>query len=299
MKYDLIIIGAGPAGLTAGLYAIRSGLKTCIISKDIGGTANSILELENWPGFRGTGIELMKKFYEQLKSYKIEILLEDVKNIEKKGKEFFVKTSSKELITKALILATGRERKVLNILGEERLKGRGVSYCVTCDGFFFKNKVVAVIGENDCVPSSALALADITKKVYVLYRSQQLKCENILFKKIEKNPKIEIIYNGVPKEIKGRGKVESLLIKDEKGEREIKLDGIFIELGYTPLIELAKNLKLKLNKENYILVDEEMNTSVKGIFAAGDITNSKVKQVLTASAQGSIAAKTASEWLKK
>ncbi len=242
MKYDLIILGAGPAGLTAGLYAMRGGLRTCIISKDIGGTANSILELENWPGFKGTGIELMKKFYEQLKSYKIEMLLEDVQNIDKNKKEFLIKTSNRELYTKALILATGRERKVLNIPGEERLKGKGVSYCVICDGFFFKNKVVAVIGENDCVISSALALADIAKKVYVLYRSQKLKCENINLKKIGGNPKIEIIYNAVPKEIKGKEKVESLLIKNANGERELKLDGIFIEMGTTPATEFAKKL---------------------------------------------------------
>ena len=299
MKYDLIIIGAGPAGLTAGIYATRSGMKTAIISKDIGGTANTILKLENWPGYSGTGTELMKKFYEQLKKYDVEIITEEVVNIEKKGKDFFIKTSKKELNSASLILATGSIRRNLKIPGEERLKGKGVSYCATCDSFFFKNRVVAVIGGSDCAVGSAIALANIAKKVYILYRGEKLRCENINLEKVKSDDKIEAVYNVVPKEIKGKDKVESFVFEKKGKSEEIKLDGIFIEIGSSPLTEFTKELKLKLDENNYIIVDEEMNSSVAGIFAAGDVTNSKLKQVLTASAQGAVAAKNVLNWLKK
>jgi thioredoxin reductase (NADPH) len=298
MKYDLIIIGAGPAGLTAGIYAARSGLKTAIISKDIGGTANSILKIENWPGYSGTGTELMKKFYEQLKKYEVEVINEKVSDIKKNGKEFSVKTEKNNFISNSLILATGSVRKELKIPGEERLKGRGVSYCVTCDSFFFKNKNVAVIGGSDCAIGSALALAEIAKKVYVLYRGEVLKCENVNSERVKGNKKIETIYDAVPKEIIGKEKVESLLIEKKNKKEEIKLDGIFIEIGASPLTEFTKNLKLKLDYENYIVVDDAMRTSSDGVFAAGDVTNSKVKQVLTSSAQGAVAAKSVLNWLK-
>jgi len=298
MKYDLIIVGAGPAGLTAGIYAARSGLKTAIVSNDIGGTANSILRIENWPGYSGTGTELMKKIYEQLKKYKIEVITDKVSDIEKKGKEFLIKTSKNGFISNSLILATGSERRNLKIPGEERLKGKGVSYCVTCDSFFFKNRTVAVIGGSDCAIGSALALADIAKKVYVLYRGEVLRCENVNSERIKGNKKIETIYDAIPREIIGKDKVEGLIIEKKGKKEEIKLDGIFIEIGASPLTEFTKNLKLKLDKENYIIVDEEMNSSIEGVFAAGDVTNSKVKQVLTASAQGAVAAKSALNWLK-
>jgi len=294
-KYDLIIIGGGPAGLTAGLYAVRSGIKTAIISNNIGGTAVSILELENWPGFKGSGTELMKQFYEQLKSYDIDFVMANVENIKKEKNEFVVETKNEKFISKAIILATGTERRKLKISGEEKLKGKGVSYCVTCDAFFFKNKIVGVIGGSDCAATSALALADLAKKVYVIYRGKKLRCENINSKRLENRKNVEIIYDAIPKEIKGENKVESLILGNKK---EIKLDGIFIEIGSTPLTKFVKDLKLKLD-ENYIIVDEEMKTSVPGIFAAGDVTHHKLKQVVVASGQGAIAAKSAYEFLKK
>ena len=298
MKYDLIIIGAGPAGLTAGLYAIRSGLKVCIISKDIGGTANSILSLENRPGFKGSGTELMKQFYEQLKTYGLNFMMADVKNIEKGNKEFIVKTKNKELRSRGLILATGTKRKELNIPGEEELKGKGVSYCVTCDAFFFKDKIVGVVGGSDCAATSALALSDIVKKVYVIYRGEKLRCEDINSKKLEKRKNVEIIYNAIPKEIIGKEKVEGLMIKENGKDKEIKLNGVFIEIGSIPLTKFVKNLNLKFDKEGYVIDDEEMKTSVPGIFAAGDVTHHKLKQVVIASGQGAISAKSAYEYLK-
>ena len=299
MNYDLIIIGAGPAGLTAGLYAVRSGLKVGIISKDIGGTANSILMLENWPGFKGSGTELMKQFYEQLKTYDLDFIMADVENIERKGDEFIVKTQNKELQSRALILATGTKRKELNIPGEVELNGKGVSYCVTCDAFFFKDKIVGVVGGSDCAATSALALSDIAKKVYVIYRGEKLRCEDINSKKLEKGKNVEIIYNAIPKEIIGKEKVEGLMIKENGKDKEVKLDGVFIEIGSIPLTKFVKNLNLKFDKESYVIADGEMKTSVSGIFAAGDVTHHKLKQVVVASGQGAIAEKSAYEYLKK
>lgn len=296
MKYDVVVIGAGPAGLTAGLYAVRSGLKTCIVSRDIGGTANSILMLDNWPGFSGKGVELMKQFYEQLKKYDVDFIMGDVNKIEKKGKDFSVNIGKQEIESKAVILATGTERRKLKIPGEEKFKGKGVSYCVTCDAFFFKDKIVAVIGGSDCAATSALALTDLAKKVYVIYRGEKLRCEDINSKRLEKKKNVEIIYNSIPREIKGDTKVESFVLEDGK---EIAVDGIFIEIGSVALTKIFNNLDLKLDKEKYIVVDEQMATSVEGIFAAGDVTNFKLKQVVVAASQGAIAAKSAYEQIKE
>ena len=297
-KYDVIIVGAGPAGLTAAIYAARSGLKTAIVSKDIGGTANSILVIENWPGYKGSGGKLMKSFYEHAKEYEIKFLMEDVESIKKKGNEFIVKTKKGEVQSKGLIFSTGTERRKLNIKGEKELTGKGISYCVTCDSFFFKNKIVAVVGGSDCAATSALALSDIAKKVYIFYRGEKLRCEDITSDRLRKKENVEIHYNSVPKEIVGKDKVEGLLI-DEKGkEKEIELDGIFVEIGATPMVKCLGDLNLKLDKENQIVVDENMKTSVEGMFAAGDVTNQKLKQVVVSAGQGAIAAKSAYEYIR-
>jgi len=257
--YDIIIIGAGPAGLTAGIYAAREGLKTAIISKDIGGTTNKILMLENWPGFTGPGAQLMKQFYDQLKKYDVDFIMEDTQKISKQKNLFNIQTKKQKLTSKTLILATGTERKQLNIKGEN---------CVTCDAFFFKGKDVAVIGGSDCAATSAIALTDIAKKVYVIYRGEKLRCEEINIKRLEEKNNSEIFYNSVPLEIIGKNK-------------------------------LTKNLKLKLDKEGHVIVDSNMNTNVEGFFAAGDVTNHPLKQVVVASAQGAIAAKSASHLIKQ
>jgi thioredoxin reductase (NADPH) len=270
-SYDIIILGAGPAGLTAGIYAARAGLKTAIVSKDVGGTANSIVKLENWPGFHGSGMELMKKIYEHLKEYKVDVIISEVEKIEKEKNKFVVHSKKEELESKAIIITTGKARKKLNVPGEEKLLGRGVSYCVMCDGFFFKDKTVALVGENS---EDRKVLSKIVKKIYDI-KSKELK------------------------EIMGKEKVEKIVLNVNGKEKILDVDGIFIEIGSVPLIEFAKNLNLKLDKENDVVVDEEMKTSVPGIFAAGDITNSKTKQVVVASSQGAIAVKSASEYLKK
>jgi thioredoxin reductase (NADPH) len=299
--YDIIIIGAGPAGLTAGLYSARNGLKVGVISKDIGGTANFILRIENWPGFKGSGAELIKKFYEHIKEYEIDFIIEEVSSIGKsdKDKEFIIKTKKQEISCKALIIATGTERKKLNIQGEEKFLGKGVSYCATCDSFFFKNKDVAVIGGSDCATTSALALSDIAKRVYLIYRGEKLKCENINEERLKEKKNVDIFYNSFPLEILGKEKVEEIKIMSENKKKNIKLDGIFIEIGSSPLAEFTKNLGLKMDEEKFIHVNENMKTSVDGVYAAGDVTNQKLKQVLVSASQGAIAAKSAYDWLNK
>ena len=297
--YDVLIIGGGPAGLTAGLYSARNGLKTGIVSKDIGGTANSILRIENWPGFSGSGPELMKKFYEHATKYEIDFILEEVSSIKKgkSGKEFDLKTNKQDLKCKALIIATGTERKKLKIPGEEKFLGKGVSYCATCDSFFFKNKKVAVIGESDCAATSAIALSDIAEKVYVLYKGEKLKCENINEKILNQKKNVEITYNTVPLEIIGKEKVEGLKILSGKEKKNLEVDGIFIEIGSAPIGEFTKDLGLKMDEEKFIHVDENMNSSVEGVYAAGDVTSTKLKQVIIAASQGALAAKSAYDWL--
>ncbi len=298
-KCDLVIIGAGPAGLTAGIYAARSGLKTIVISKDIGGTTNSILLLENWPGFKGTGGKLMHQFYTQLKEYDVEIIISDVEKVSKKGKDFLVKIKKEEIECKAVIIASGTERKKLNIPGEKEFTGKGVSYCVTCDAFFFKNKIVSVIGGSDCAAISALALSDLAKKVHIFYRGEKLKCEDITSKRLENKKNVEIHYDSIPRKILGKEKVEALVYEQKGKEKEIKLDGIFVEIGSVPIIDFAKELDLKLDEKKCVVVDEEMKTSILGIYAAGDITHHKLKQVVVASGQGAIAAKSAYEYVSK
>jgi thioredoxin reductase (NADPH) len=300
--YDIIIIGAGPAGLTAGLYSARNGLKTAVVSKDIGGTANSILRIENWPGYSGSGAELVKRFYEHVKEYEIDFILEEVVSVDKSEKDkesnmFLVKTKKQELKSKTLILATGTERKKLKIPGEEQFIGKGVSYCATCDSFFFKNRNVAVIGGSDCAATSAIALSDIAKKVYLIYRGEKLRCENISEERLKEKKNVNIHYESTPLEITGKDKVEEIKILSKGKKINIKVDGIFIEIGSSPLAEFAKNLNLKMDEEKFIHVDDNMKTSVEGIYAAGDVANGKLKQVLVSASQGAVAAKSAYDWL--
>lgn len=302
--YDIIIIGAGPAGLTAALYSARNGLNVGVVSKDIGGTVNSVLRIENWPGFSGSGPELMKKFYEQVKEYSVDFILEEAVSIENKSykikdKGFLVKTKRQELKCKSLIFSTGSQRKKLKINGEEKFLGRGVSYCATCDAFFFKNKDVAVIIDSDCNSSSALVLSDVARKVYLIYRGEKLRCDGLDAKKLNEKKNVQAYYSCIPLEVVGKDKVEGLKISCKSKKEVIQVDGIFIEEDFKPISELSKNLGLKINNEKFIEVDEDMKTSIEGIYAAGDITHTKLKQVVVAASQGATAAKSAYEWLSK
>ncbi len=290
-QYDVCIVGAGPAGMTAGIYASRYGLKTLIIGKELGGKGNHPGKIENYPGFVGTGLELMEKMLSQVKHFQVPVLNQEVLSIKKSKEGFEITTESEVITSKAIIIASGTEKKKLGVKGELELIGKGVSYCATCDAFFFKKKDVAVIGGGEAAAKTALFLSSLAKKVYLIYRGDKLKCSDKEKCELEKN--VEIIYNSQVREIRGKEQVESILLEN----REIKVSGVFIEIGSVPVIQLIEQLGVQ-GDENYISVDSSMRTNIPGIFSAGDITNTKLKQVVVACSQGAIAAKSAYDYLR-
>ncbi len=295
--YDLIILGTGPAGMSAAIYSGRYGMKTLIIGNVIGGTANLAGEIENYPGFTGSGTDLMKKFNEQAKSFGAEFEMGNIDKIEKIEDEFCVTVGDKEFFGHSIISGLGLERRKLGIPGEKKLLGKGVSYCATCDGNFFRGKTVAVVGGSDSAAKAAIYLADICEKVYISYRKERMRCEPINLKKIEATKNIEIIYNSKPVEIVGDAKVTNLKLELQDEEKSIKVDGVFIEVGSVPITKIFDGLGVKLEND-YIKVDKEGRTSVEGFFAAGDGTNNPFKQVITATADGALAARTAYNYIK-
>lgn len=299
--YDTIILGGGAAGFSASIYTARYNLKTLVIAKEIGGTTNLAHEIENWPGFIGSGIELMNNFKEHSEKLGVEIVQTEIVSIEKKDNLFIIKDSSRNYIGKTIIITLGSEHRKLNIPGEEEFLGKGVSYCATCDGTFFRNKNVIIIGGANSAASAALYLSTMAKKVYISYRKEKMRCEPISLEKLKKRENVEFVYNSIPLEILGDSKTNkiklSMINSDE--EKEIDIDGVFIEIGSTPLTKLVEGLGIKINNEGYIEIDKEMRTSIDGVFAAGDITNNVFKQVVTASGDGAIAAKSAYEYLDK
>ena len=302
-KYDVIILGAGAAGLTAAIYAARYGLSTLVLSKDIGGTANLAEIIENYPGFSGSGIELMKKFSEQARTSGAEIMIKEVVDIEKQENFFKIKTKDNNIFeARAVIIAIGTEKRKLNINGEKRFLGKGLSYCAICDSPLFRNKKVAVMGGSDAAAHSALLLSKYAKNIVIVYRKAKLRCEAFLLAQIKKEKNIQIIYNAVPIEIKGKNVVDSLVIEQQEKKRIRKIlsiDGIFVEIGSVPLTDIAKKCGIKLDKQDYIIVDNKMCTPLTGVFAAGDIVSDNIKQIVTAAAQGAIAASSAYKFLKE
>ncbi len=300
MQYDLIIVGAGPAGLTASIYGARFGLKVLVIGEEIGGLVNICGEIGNYPGFtKIDGVELSKKFYEHALSYNVEIIQGTVDNIRRENTFFIVETSIGNFETKAVIIATGSRKRKLGIEGEKEFAGKGVCYCTVCDAPLTKGKIVGVVGCGNSAAESALLLSKHAEKVYLFCKYPELKCEQILKEKIETNDKIEIIYNANIKRIFGKEKMEGAIFDIGSEEKEIKMDFLFVEIGIEPSIELANKLGLEM-EGSLIKVDDKMRTSKEGIFAAGDITtgSAKFRQIITACAEGAIAAKGAYEYIR-
>lgn len=253
----------------------------------------------------------MKKIREHTEKFNSEIVADEIIQVFKEKDEFIVKTKKKEYRSRALIIALGTERRKLNIKGEKEFLGKGVSYCADCDGFFFKNKVVGVVGGREGCANSALMLSELAKKVYLIYRGSELRCTYIYRKRLMERKNIEIVLNAVPIEIKGKDKVEGFVIEEvtrpDKSKdlsegakkREIKLDGIFIEIGNVPSSELFKNLEIKTDEEGYIFVNNKQETNMEGVYAAGDITNLELKQILVACSSAAVAVSSAFEWLEK
>src|SRR5215208_7148276 len=291
------------------MYASRQGLKTLVITKDIGGQALLTNAIENYPPFEHIGgFELMQKFEQQARNFGAEFAYEEVLSIteHKEGDDggFIVKTNNKdtEYSGHALILAFGKTPRDLNVKGEKELKGRGVSYCAVCDGPFFKNKKVAIVGAGDPALEAALYLKELASQLYIIHRTDKPvgSEESIDLLLQNNNNKISFISNSIVKAINGNSKVESLTLSDSKikSESNLDVDGIFVEMGYVARTDIVKDL-VQLNGNKEIIVDKYCSTSTKGIFAAGDVTDVPYKQAIISAGQGAIAALSAYNYLQR
>jgi len=295
-KYDLIIVGSGPAGLTAGIYAARYNLNFLIIGKLNGGAISEAHKICNYPSQNNiTGFELTMKIVNHVKELHGEIIQESVEKIKKKKYGLEIQTNKKKYSAKKIILAIGRERQKLDIPGEKEFLGRGVGYCATCDAALYKDKIVAVAGGGNAAITAALLLAEYAKKVYVIYRKDKFsRADPVWVKQLEKEEKIESLFNSNIKEIYGENLVKGVILDTGK---KIELNGIFIEIGFAPNESLIDSLGLKTEK-GYIITDRNQRTSVKDIFAAGDAANNSMKQIITACAEGAVASKSIYEEFK-
>ncbi|MBI2547302.1 MAG: FAD-dependent oxidoreductase [Candidatus Aenigmarchaeota archaeon] len=299
-NYDLIIIGCGPAGLAAAIYAARQKLDFCVISKDIGGQTNiNTYPIENYLGYHYiTGVELEQKFEEHLKDFNVDIKSEEIKKIAQIKNGFNIATSSSMYFTKALLVASGRVNQTLNVPGELDFQGRGVSFCAHCDGPLFKNKVVAVIGGGRSGLDSASQLVNLASKVYLVELSGEIKHLGPTMEYVKNNPKIEILTKTKPLEISGDQVVRGITVSQNGKERKMNVDAVFVNIGYKPSTEFLKGV-VKMNERDEIIIDKNNHTSISGIFAAGDCTVIGEKQVSVAAGEGAQAFIAASEYLTR
>lgn len=305
MIYDLIIIGGGPAGITAGIYAGRQKMKTLLITKEFGGQmAKKSTEVCNYPGFeRISGMELIEKFVSHLeKQETVEIKFTQARKIEKNGDIFTVLTSEDEKIeSKTVIVATGADPRPLEAVGEKDFIGKGVSYCVTCDGPIFRNKKIAVIGGGNAGLEAALFMTNYADKIYVLEFGAEVKADAENKADVAKSEKIQVITNAAVKEIKGDGMVSSLSYED-KASKEIKtleVQGVFIEIGSQPATALAKGLVDFTKRDEIVVESETFTTKTPGLFSAGDNNSGPYKQIVTAAGEGCKTALAAYDYLRK
>lgn len=305
MTYDFAIIGAGPAGLTASVYASRYGIKNIVIGGVAGGLTTQTHEIGNWLGTQKIkGYEFANNCVEHAKSYGTEVVAALVDEIIKKNEDIFelYLSNGKKIEAKTILIATGTKHRQLGVIGEKELAGKGVSYCATCDGFFYKNKIVAVVGGNDSAAGAAVFLGDIAEQVYLIYRKDKLRAENFWIERIEKNPKIKILYNTNIKKILGEEKVEEILLDSVfAGTDKLKVDGVFVEIGSEPTKNLFGDLGLDTDVGGFLQINPDGRTNIKGIWAAGDITtgSNKFKQIITAAAEGAVAAQSVQQFLRK
>lgn len=301
MIYDIIIIGGGPAGLSSGIYAARRGLRALILEKGlIGGQMLLAGDIENYPGFsKISGSELAEKMEGQVKNLGVEIIMDEVIEMDLKENPKKVKTRENRYEAKTGIIATGSNYRKLDVPGEEKFTGKGVSYCATCDAPLFKGKVVAVVGGGDAAISNALYISEIASKVYLIHRRDRLRAEE--YKQRELNGKgVEIILNTKVEEISGEKFVNSIKIKNIKNNevKKLNVNGIFISIGNLPNSGLAKESGINLDENGYIKVDENQETNIEGVFAAGDVTGG-IMQISTAIGEGCTAALNAYKYVKK
>ena len=295
-NFDMIIVGAGPAGLTAGLYAGRQNSKALVLDKGLaGGMGSEVPMMENYPGFDlVSGMELISKMKPQCEKYSEIRENQIIDEIEKRDDGIYIKTRSSigddanEYLTKSLILATGASHKHLNVPGEKEFLGRGVAYCATCDGMFFVNRDVLMVGGGNSAAQEALYLKNIGCNVKIVHRRDSLRCEHRLEELLEEKG-VEILWNSTIKEIKGDMAVNSVILEREGRQEEYETDAVFIAIGDAPSNDLARQLGVELDDDGYIITDKKQATNVSGVYAAGDITGG-VKQWIVACGEGAVAA---------
>ncbi|MBI5347425.1 MAG: FAD-dependent oxidoreductase [Candidatus Aenigmarchaeota archaeon] len=290
--YDVLILGAGPAGLSAAIYASRYGLSAVVIAKGLGMVAE-IGDVENYPGiYPVKGQKLITKFRKHAKKFRANMVDDEILSIEKKGKTFTAKTRSSEFSGKAMIYALGSSKKKMGLKEEARFIGKGISYCATCDAALFRGKTVAVLGGANSAITTAIILSGFAKKVYIIYRRGKFRAAPSLTDKIRMLKNVEVLFNSTVTKIEGKSVLDAAVIKTKGKSRRIDLDGMFVEFGYEPNSALAKKLGVKTGKNGRIIVKNNMSTNIPGVFAAGNVTtgSNTFDQIITAAAEGAIAA---------
>ena len=298
--YDTIIIGAGPAGMTAALYAARSNLKVALIEGGLpGGQMNNTSDIENYPGYANiSGPELAEKMFEPLENLGVEHLYGFVENIEDHGDVKKVITDDQEFETRTVIVATGSKHRLLGVPGEEELNSRGVSYCAVCDGAFFRDQDLLVVGGGDSAVEEAIFLTQFAKSVTIVHRRDELRAQKVLQDRAFANDKINFIWDSVVREIKGENRVESVVIENVKSGQvtEHVFGGVFIYVGLDPVSDFTKDLHIQ-DHAGWIVTDDHMKTSVAGVFAVGDVRQKDLRQVTTAVGDGAIAGQEAYKYI--
>lgn len=288
--YDVLIIGAGPAGMTAAIYAARAGYKTAILEHGVpGGQAATTEMIENYPGFPEgiSGPELMMKFFEQTQTFGVEFIYEQVQSLELTDVVKRVITEKQTVESKVVVIASGAKPRTLGVNNEDRLRGRGVSYCATCDGFFFKDQPVAVVGGGDTAVEEAMYLTKMCSSVTLIHRRDELRANKLAQSRAFANEKLQILYDTVVDDIIGEDKVRQLKLRNKKTDAISTLDvnGVFIFVGYLPNDAFLPP-ELEVNEQGYIITDDEMATNIPGVFAVGDVRRKKLRQVTTAVGDG-------------
>lgn len=292
-EFDVVILGGGPAGFSAGIYTARGNVSTAILDVSmLGGQPSNYLELENYPGFMKIGgFELMEKFEEHADMFGVQKFpMQEIEFIDLVSSPKIIRTKEVEFRTKSVIIATGAKPMKLGVKGEEEFIGRGVSYCAVCDGAFYKDKVVAVVGGGNSAVEEAIYLTKFASKVYIIHRRDELRADKIIQDRATKNEKIEFVLNSVVREIQGQDLVNNLILKNTKTDEMFNLavDGVFPYIGITPNVENISG-QITQDKAGFIITDETMKTSIDGVFAIGDVRNTPLRQVITAASDGAIA----------
>ena len=301
--YDTIILGGGPAGISAGVYCARGNIDCAIIDTSLlGGQPTNYLEIENYLGFSSIeGWELSEKFEQHLDKFNVEkFTMEEIQNVDLISNPKVIKTLKGEYKAHSIIIATGAKSTKLNVSGEKEYTGKGVSYCAVCDGAFYKDKTVVVVGGGNAAVEEGIYLTKFASKVYIVHRRDSLRADKIVQERAFKNEKIEFVWDSVVEEIKGDSKVESVVLKNVKTNKttEMKTDGVFPYIGFTPNCDNF-NGQLKQDEKGFIVTDEYMQTSIPGVFAIGDVRVTPLRQVITAVADGAVAGVSAVKYLEK